>query len=111
MHKVLVNRLGSLSLPRKSVVRLTDRPGMTLDVHRGCKTTMQQQISLPLHHGDCEMGRSPFTFDPHRRHMSELFFRPNRPEYPHPVFKLKSLLTKCIECALSWKKGYQSGGW
>ena len=32
MHEVLVNRLGGLSLPRKSVVRLTDRPDMTLDV-------------------------------------------------------------------------------
>ena len=43
VHKVLVNRLGGLSLPRKSVVRLTDRPDMTLDVYRGRKTTMQQQ--------------------------------------------------------------------
>ena len=43
MHKVLVNRLGGLSLPRKSKVRLTDHPDMTLDVCRGCKTTMQQQ--------------------------------------------------------------------
>ena len=33
MHEVLVNRLGGLSLPRKSVVRLTDRPDMTLDVY------------------------------------------------------------------------------
>ena len=41
MHKVLVNRLGGLSLPRKSVVRLTDRPDMTLDVYRGRKTTIQ----------------------------------------------------------------------
>ena len=41
MHEVLVNRLGGLSLPRKSVVRLTDRPDMTLDVYRGCKTPMQ----------------------------------------------------------------------
>ena len=40
MHEVLVNRLGGL--PRKSVVRLTDRPDMTLDVYRGRKTTMQQ---------------------------------------------------------------------
>ena len=32
------------SLPRKSVVRLTDRPpDMTLDVYRGRKTTIQQQ--------------------------------------------------------------------
>ena len=29
VHEVLVNRLGGLSLPRKSVVRLTDRPDMT----------------------------------------------------------------------------------
>ena len=43
VHKVLVNRLGGLSLPRKSVVRLTDRPDMTLDVYRGRKTTIQQQ--------------------------------------------------------------------
>ena len=41
MHEVLVNRLGGLSLPRKSVVRLTDRPDMTLNVYRGRKTTMQ----------------------------------------------------------------------
>ena len=42
VHEVLVNRLGGLSLPRKSVVRLTDRPDMTLDVYRGRKTTIQQ---------------------------------------------------------------------
>ena len=42
MHEVLVNRLGGLSLPRKSVVRLTDRPDMTLDVYHGRKTTIQQ---------------------------------------------------------------------
>ena len=43
MHEVLVNRLGGLSLPMKSVVGLTDRPYMTLDVYRGRKTTKQQQ--------------------------------------------------------------------
>ena len=54
MHEVLVNRLGGLSLPRKSVVRLTDRPDMTLDVYRGRKTTMQQQqkIKRCKHMGD-----------------------------------------------------------
>ena len=46
MHEVLVNRLGGLSLPRKSVVRLTDRPDMTLDVYRGRKTTMQHNSDL-----------------------------------------------------------------
>ena len=44
MHEELVNCLGGLSLPRKSVVRLTDHPDMTLDVYRGRKTTMQQSI-------------------------------------------------------------------
>ena len=41
VHEVLVNRLGGLSLPRKSVVRLTDHPNMTLDVYHGRKTTLQ----------------------------------------------------------------------
>ena len=41
MYEVLVNRLGGVSLPRKTVVRLTDRPDMTLGVYRGRKTTMQ----------------------------------------------------------------------
>ena len=49
MHEVLVNRLGGLSQPRKSVVRLTDRPDMTLDVYRGGKTTMQEQQQLNEH--------------------------------------------------------------
>ena len=59
MHEdeVLVNCLGGLSLPRKSVFRLTDlsvlltfgtiftqgNTDMTLDVYRGRKTTVQQQ--------------------------------------------------------------------
>ena len=43
VHEVLVNRLGGLSLPRKSVVRLFDDPDMTLDVYCGRKTTVQQQ--------------------------------------------------------------------
>ena len=45
VHEVLVNRLGGLSLPRKNVVRLTDRPDMTLDVYRGRKTTIQQHTT------------------------------------------------------------------
>ena len=44
MHEVLANHLGGLSLPRKSLARLTDRPDMTLDVYRGRKTTIQQQL-------------------------------------------------------------------
>ena len=43
MHEVLLNRLGGLSLSRKGVVRLTDRPDMTLDGYLGRKTTTQQQ--------------------------------------------------------------------
>ena len=43
VHEVLVNSLGGLSLPRKSVVRLTDLPDMTLAVYHGRKTTAQQQ--------------------------------------------------------------------
>ena len=47
MHEVLVNRLGGLSLPRKSVVRLTDRPDMTIDVLPwDVKTTIQQHVAV-----------------------------------------------------------------
>ena len=49
VHEVLVSRLGGLSLPRKSMVRLTDRPDMTLNVYRGRKTTLpppQQHITI-----------------------------------------------------------------
>ena len=46
MHEVLVNRLGGLNLPRKSVVRLIDRPDMTLGVYRGRKSTIQQQQKI-----------------------------------------------------------------
>ena len=64
MHEVLVNRLGGLSLPRKSVVRLTDRPDMTLDVYRGRKTTIQQQQSiLTLSKGTLIATNSPRSLD------------------------------------------------
>ena len=50
---ILVNRLGGLNLPRKSVVRLTDRPDMTIAVYHGRKTTTQQyykqRYSLSMH--------------------------------------------------------------
>ena len=53
VHEILVNFLGGLSLPRKSVVRLTDRPDITLDVYRGRKTTTQQPppLSQTYFHG------------------------------------------------------------
>ena len=51
MHEVLVNRLGGLSLRRKIVVRLTDRPYMTLDVYRGRKTTKQQEQQYKMMNG------------------------------------------------------------
>ena len=58
MHEVPVNRLGGLSLPTKNVVRLTDRPDMTLDVYRGRKTTMQQRIRCPPCVSRSECGKS-----------------------------------------------------
>ena len=45
MHEALFSRLGGLSLPRKSVVRITDRPDMTIAVYRGRKTTTQEPVS------------------------------------------------------------------
>ena len=56
MHEVLVNRLGGLSLPRKSVVRLTDRPDMTLDVYRGRKTTQHRPLFVNLYKEVLKLG-------------------------------------------------------
>ena len=42
VHEALVNCLGGLSLPRKSVVRLNDRPDMTVDVYRDHRDVKQQ---------------------------------------------------------------------
>ena len=44
MHEVPVNRFGGLSLPKKSVMRVTDRPDMTIDFYRGRKTTTHNNI-------------------------------------------------------------------
>ena len=50
MHEVLVNRLGGLSLPRKSVVRLTDLPDMTkmftVDVKQQCNNNYSKNNSI-----------------------------------------------------------------
>ena len=45
VYEVLVNHLRGLSLPRKSVVRLTDCPDMIIAVYHGRKTTTQQRLS------------------------------------------------------------------
>ena len=47
MHKVLVNYLFKLA-QEKRVVRLTDHPGMTIDVDLGCKATKQAKKKLNL---------------------------------------------------------------
>ena len=60
MHEVLVKRLGGLSLPRKSVVRLTDRPDMTLDVNRGRKTTT---IFFKYNAPHSEKRRNKYSYD------------------------------------------------
>ena len=41
-----INHLGGLSLPRKSVARLTDCPNMTIAVYCGCKTTIQHKTTF-----------------------------------------------------------------
>ena len=58
MHEVLVNRLGGLSLPKKSVVKLIDRPNMTLGVYRGRKTTIQQQQQQQSQHSSLFINRT-----------------------------------------------------
>ena len=72
MHEVLINRLGGLSLPKKSVVRLTDRPDMTLDVYRGRKTTTTKKIEEVL------QNRRPKTGLKHPRPLHDKMHPPTR---------------------------------
>ena len=44
MQDILVNCLGGLSLPRKSVVWSTDYPDMTLAVYHGGKITTHNNL-------------------------------------------------------------------
>ena len=82
MHKVLVNLLGGLSLPRKSVDRLTDRHKMTLDVYRGCKTTTTNQRSainvnkLNMETAQLQMRQLPYFFS----YRMEFFSFENNPK-------------------------------
>ena len=45
MHVLLVNHLGGLSLPRKSVVKLTDRPDINIAVNNNTTTTLNLILS------------------------------------------------------------------
>ena len=82
MHEVLVNRLEGLSLPRKNVVSLTDRPDMTLDVYRGRKTTMQQNrgkqdsVKIALHglFTNCKESERRVKFKGKRKRLFFFFF-------------------------------------
>ena len=87
MHEVLVNRLGGLSLPRKSVVRLTDRPDMTLDVYRGRKTTIQQQQRKV---DGYTLRGSKFHFHYSLSSHQGSFFRKSRKENPQKLTQLSS---------------------
>ena len=48
LHEILVKRLGGLSLPRKSVVGLTDCPDLTIAVYCERKITIQQLQQQPV---------------------------------------------------------------
>ena len=92
MHEVQVNRLGGLSLPRKSVVSLTDRPDMTLTVYRGRKKTIQQQQQQSSQQRQAETRQA---YD-----LSLIFISSNYPclEYTFMVQKLfEQLKLYCME--------------
>ena len=55
-------------------------------------------------------------FDSHRRHMSERFFRSNRPQYPHPVcsgLENSGIRVAVGDCSVTerrrWRPPYQTG--
>ena len=54
-------------------------------------------------------------FDSHRKHMSERFFRSNRPGYPHPESSelensgIRVVVGDCIVTVRRWRPPYQTG--
>ena len=110
MHEVLVNRLGGLSLPRKSVVRLTDRPDMTLDVYRGRKTTKQKQtikIGFSLKGKSLLLGKQFQNFAPREANSFLYVLAPNAMEVKVilkgllPLIVLLKCKTQETECSLN----------
>ena len=79
MHEVLVNRLGGLSLPRKSVVRLTDHPDMTLDVYCGRITTTQHNNNENI---CCDPSLEPSRRDGSNDGSQYMFYWKNIDNYP-----------------------------
>ena len=62
MYKVLINRLGGLSPSMISVVRLTDRPDMTIAVYLGHKTTTTTFIGNSNKNGEDGLMNAFFKF-------------------------------------------------
>ena len=58
VHEVLDTRLGSLSLPRKSVVRLTDRPDVAFCCLRGRK----EHVSMRNNNSSTALERSVIDY-------------------------------------------------
>ena len=61
MQEILVNRLGSLRLPRKSVVRLTDCLYMTTDVYPGRNTTTTTTTNYSAREGQTVEGNEDYN--------------------------------------------------
>ena len=111
MHEVLFNRLGGLSLPRKSVVRLTDRPDMTLDVYRGRKTTIQQQqllFQFPSHKSICNCKYGSLVkavIKKYSKHTARIIFRSG-----HTGIKYMSLNCECSPVPRLWIRSAEVRG-
>ena len=104
MHEVLlVNRAGGLSLPRKSVGKLTDSPDMTIDVYRGRKRTQQynpppRQRSIKRHQTSIHSNNIPrHDSSPNNKRTQSVSHSKSRPStrttFPHYFIlpRLKSL--------------------
>ena len=99
MHEVLVNRLGGLSLPRKSVVRLTDQPDMTLDVFHGRKTTTQQQ----------QQPKFSFLALEHLSQLCHQNFFQALPQLAVTVFVVSLQILTCLQLAVLNEAWYYTG--
>ena len=92
---------------------------------KGSRSSIKEQLSYLSAAGSGEPGlvdrvlalhAGSRGFDSHRGHMSERFFRSNRPGYPHPVsseLEISGIRVAIVDCSVTerrrWRPPYQTG--
>ena len=108
-HVPAEDRTGDLSILRRTLYLVAIKAGLYRMLPSGSGEPGLVDRVLALHAGSR-------GFDSHRGHMSERFFRSNRPGYPHPVsseLEISGIRVAVGDCSVTerrrWRPPYQTG--